>query len=96
MLSTVSLCSQRSVQEDGLWIPGLVTVQEGLWVLVLCAFSNLPDGWNHSDSHIFWFLEGADIYRDPPVATNKLSQKLQERTLGCFHFLPFPRPRAAP
>ncbi|XP_070243176.1 sialic acid-binding Ig-like lectin 6 isoform X2 [Bos mutus] len=34
--------------------------------------------------YMFWFREGADTKRDPPVATNKPEQKLREGTQGRF------------
>ncbi|XP_070243177.1 sialic acid-binding Ig-like lectin 6 isoform X3 [Bos mutus] len=59
-----------------------VTVQEGLCVFVPCRFS-LP--WVYFGKfYMFWFREGADTKRDPPVATNKPEQKLREGTQGRF------------
>ncbi|KAF5917080.1 hypothetical protein HPG69_014005 [Diceros bicornis minor] len=43
----------------------------------------------HSTSSGSW--KGANIHQDPPVATSKMGQKLQERTLGHFHFLRDPQ-----
>ncbi|XP_010838328.1 PREDICTED: myeloid cell surface antigen CD33-like isoform X2 [Bison bison bison] len=34
--------------------------------------------------YMFWFREGADTKRDPPVASNKPEQKLREGTQGRF------------
>ncbi|XP_044787344.1 sialic acid-binding Ig-like lectin 5 isoform X3 [Bubalus bubalis] len=59
-----------------------VTVQEGLCVFIPCRFS-LP--WvSFGKFYMFWFREGADTKRDPPVATNKPEQKLHEGTQGRF------------
>ncbi|KAM6223580.1 sialic acid-binding Ig-like lectin 14 [Rhynchocyon petersi] len=69
-----------------------VTVQKGLCVFVPCTFYYPRDGWNHSDPlYIFWFLKGADIYSDLPVATNKPGQKLHERAQGRFLLLGDPQ-----
>ncbi|XP_037675250.1 LOW QUALITY PROTEIN: sialic acid-binding Ig-like lectin 6 [Choloepus didactylus] len=62
-----------------------VTVQEGLCILVPCKISH---PWSsYGIRHMFWFRKGADINRDPPVATNKPGQKLQKSTQGRFHLL---------
>nr|XP_035959947.1 sialic acid-binding Ig-like lectin 13 isoform X3 [Halichoerus grypus] len=59
-----------------------VTVQEGLCVHVPCMFS-YP--WlTFAIPQMSWFQKGADVNRDPPVATNKPNQKLHERTQGRF------------
>nr|XP_042086963.1 sialic acid-binding Ig-like lectin 5 isoform X1 [Ovis aries] len=59
-----------------------VTVQEGLCVLVPCRFSH---PWvSFGKFYMFWFREGADTKRDPPVATNKPEEKLHEGTQGRF------------
>ena len=59
-----------------------VTVQEGLCVFVPCRFSH---PWvSFGKFYMFWFREGADTKRDPPVATNKPEQKLHEGTQGRF------------
>uniref|UniRef100_A0A452QH54 Ig-like domain-containing protein n=1 Tax=Ursus americanus TaxID=9643 RepID=A0A452QH54_URSAM len=59
-----------------------VTVQEALCVHVPCKFS-YP--WlSFAAPHMSWFQKGADVSRDPPVATSKPNQKLHERTQGRF------------
>ncbi|KAF3814923.1 hypothetical protein GH733_017199 [Mirounga leonina] len=59
-----------------------VMVQEGLCVHVPCMFS-YP--WlTFATLQMSWFQKGADVNRDPPVATNKPNQKLHERTQGRF------------
>ena len=59
-----------------------VTAQEGQCVHVPCTFS-YP--WlTFTTPYMSWFQKGADVNRDPPVATNKPNQKLHERTRGRF------------
>ena len=77
---TFSLCPAPLAQR--LELRQNVTVQEGLCVFVPCRFS-LP--WvSFGKFYMFWFREGADTKRDPPVATNKPEQKLHEGTQGRF------------
>ncbi|KAB0384630.1 hypothetical protein FD755_006547 [Muntiacus reevesi] len=59
-----------------------VTVQEGLCVLLPCTFPHPRVSFGKI--YMFWFREGADTKRDPPVATNKPEQKLHEGTQGRF------------
>ncbi|XP_029781347.1 sialic acid-binding Ig-like lectin 5 isoform X7 [Suricata suricatta] len=61
-----------------------VTVQEGLCVHVHCKFSSW---FTFGFSSMSWFQKGANVYHDPPVATNKPGQKLHERTQGRFFLL---------
>ncbi|XP_039105089.1 sialic acid-binding Ig-like lectin 5 isoform X2 [Hyaena hyaena] len=62
-----------------------VTVQEGLCVHVHCEFS--PPWFILGLTSMSWFQKGADVYHDPPVATNKPGQKVHERTQGRFFLL---------
>ncbi|VFV44963.1 Hypothetical predicted protein [Lynx pardinus] len=66
-----------------------VTVQEGLCVHVRCKFF-LP-WFSFGFISISWFQKGADVYYDPPVATNKPDRKLHERTQGRFFLLGDPQ-----
>uniref|UniRef100_A0A8C6D863 Ig-like domain-containing protein n=1 Tax=Moschus moschiferus TaxID=68415 RepID=A0A8C6D863_MOSMO len=59
-----------------------VTAQEGLCVLLPCTFPEPRVSFGKI--YMFWFREGADTNRDPPVATNKPKQKLREGTQGRF------------
>ncbi|XP_047691415.1 sialic acid-binding Ig-like lectin 5 isoform X6 [Prionailurus viverrinus] len=79
-----------------LWVLGYqlelqesVTVQEGLCVHVRCKFF-LP-WFSFGFISISWFQKGADVYYDPPVATNKPDRKLHERTQGRFFLLGDPQ-----
>ncbi|XP_021536781.1 sialic acid-binding Ig-like lectin 5 [Neomonachus schauinslandi] len=83
----------------GEWVEGRVSyqlelqesviVQEGLCVHVPCMFS-YP--WlTFATPQMSWFQKGADVNRDPPVATNKPNQKLHERTQGRFFLLGNPQ-----
>lgn len=57
-------------------------MQEALCVHVPCRFSY---SWlTFAAPHMSWFQKGADVSRDPPVATSKPNQKLHERTRGRF------------
>uniref|UniRef100_A0A2K5XXY0 Sialic acid binding Ig like lectin 6 n=2 Tax=Mandrillus leucophaeus TaxID=9568 RepID=A0A2K5XXY0_MANLE len=61
--------------------PELLTVQEGLCVLLPCRLPPI-----YSLRYIYygyWFLEGADV----PVATNDPHEEVQEETRGRFHLL---------
>ncbi|XP_036920478.1 sialic acid-binding Ig-like lectin 5 [Sturnira hondurensis] len=63
----------------------LVTVQEGLCIIVPCQFSH---SWMISTTHhMFWFKKEMTMNRDLLVATNKPGQKVLERIQGRF-FLP--------
>ncbi|XP_006868416.1 PREDICTED: sialic acid-binding Ig-like lectin 5-like [Chrysochloris asiatica] len=65
-----------------------VRVQEGLCVTVPCNFSYpWEDSFPSGKLYIFWFEDGADIYRDPPVATNKPGRAVKTETWGRFRFL---------
>ncbi|XP_006868417.1 PREDICTED: sialic acid-binding Ig-like lectin 5 [Chrysochloris asiatica] len=65
-----------------------VRVQEGLCVTVPCNFSYpWEDSFPSGKLYIFWFEDGANIYRDPPVATNKQEQTVKTETRRRFRFL---------
>ncbi|KAB0351070.1 hypothetical protein FD754_015927, partial [Muntiacus muntjak] len=73
-------------------VPPSVSVQEGLCVRVPCSFLYDKDVLSTSGPvHSFWFREGANVFLDAPVATNKLDLQVQEEAQGRFHLLGDPR-----
>ncbi|XP_057612017.1 sialic acid-binding Ig-like lectin 12 [Chionomys nivalis] len=69
-----------------------VVVQEGLCIQVPCKFTYRKEEWTDSDPvHGYWFLEGANIEQDPPVATNNPERSALSTTLGRFSLLGEPR-----
>ena len=68
-------------------------MQEGLCVLLPCTFPHPRVSFGKI--YMFWFREGADTKRDPPVATNKPEQKLREGTRGDSPSPGSPRPETA-
>ncbi|XP_045844223.1 sialic acid-binding Ig-like lectin 5 isoform X3 [Meles meles] len=82
LLLTLSGGSVAQVLSYKLKLEESMTVQEGLCVHVPCKFS-YP--WlSFISAYMSWFQKGADVNRDPPVATNIPNQKLHERTQGRF------------
>ncbi|KAG8511298.1 Myeloid cell surface antigen CD33 [Galemys pyrenaicus] len=63
----------------------VVMVQEGLCTLVPCTF--LPGSLYLGKRYRSWFQKGADLNRDPPVATDKPQLRVQERTRGRFFLI---------
>uniref|UniRef100_A0A8C9AST5 Ig-like domain-containing protein n=1 Tax=Prolemur simus TaxID=1328070 RepID=A0A8C9AST5_PROSS len=79
-----------SLQDTGLKSQvKLVTVQEGLCVLVPCSFSYPPrTSWYSSDPvYLYWFRNGDNIYYGGVVATNKPNRAVKTGTKGRFLLL---------
>ena len=68
-----------------------MTVQEGLCAQVPCTFFHPQNNWTEStQSHGYWYQEGANIHQDAPVATNNPDLKVLEETQGQCHLLGYP------
>ncbi|XP_031515054.1 sialic acid-binding Ig-like lectin 11 isoform X3 [Papio anubis] len=68
-----------------LQVQRLVTVQEGLCVMVPCNLSYPRDGWNESTAaYGYWFKAGTNTNTGAPVATNNLSREVEMSARGRF------------
>uniref|UniRef100_A0A8C8SCK0 Ig-like domain-containing protein n=1 Tax=Pelusios castaneus TaxID=367368 RepID=A0A8C8SCK0_9SAUR len=79
-------------QDSGysLMVPQMVSVQEGLCVLVPCTFTYPAqyDTWNpHTQLHGHWYKYPAIVGRDPPVASSDPSQVVSQKTHGRFRLV---------
>ncbi|XP_023399111.1 sialic acid-binding Ig-like lectin 5 isoform X3 [Loxodonta africana] len=85
-----------SLQKEYLWfklqVPELVTVQEGLCVLVPCKFSYPQDMSPSTDPlYIYWYYASDSMYRRSLVATNHQGRVVKTETQGRFHLLGDPK-----
>lgn len=70
----------------------VVTVPEGLCVLVPCSFSHPLDvRENQAPAHGYWFTEGTETLNGPPVATNNLSRAVEPRAKSRFYLVGNPQ-----
>ena len=70
----------------------VVTVPEGLCVLVPCSFVYPHEGWDDpTPAHGYWFIQGTETDRGHPVATNNWSRAVVIGTQGRFHFVGNPQ-----
>ncbi|KAM5236254.1 sialic acid-binding Ig-like lectin 14 [Ctenodactylus gundi] len=77
--------SLQQHQDYQLQVPQSVTVQEGLCVLVPCAFSYPWSSWyNTAPLHTFWFWARDDVRVDDPVATNNPNRAVKPGTKNRF------------
>uniref|UniRef100_F7GYG9 Sialic acid binding Ig like lectin 16/pseudo n=1 Tax=Macaca mulatta TaxID=9544 RepID=F7GYG9_MACMU len=68
-----------------LQVQRLVTVQEGLCVMVPCNLSYPWDGWKESTAaYGYWFKEGTSTNAGAPVATNNQSREVEMSARGRF------------
>uniref|UniRef100_G3TT06 Ig-like domain-containing protein n=1 Tax=Loxodonta africana TaxID=9785 RepID=G3TT06_LOXAF len=75
-----------------LQVPELVTVQEGLCVLVPCKFSYPQDMSPSTDPlYIYWYYASDSMYRRSLVATNHQGRVVKTETQGRFHLLGDPK-----
>nr|XP_020663111.1 sialic acid-binding Ig-like lectin 12 [Pogona vitticeps] len=66
--------------------PNVVTVQEGLCVIIPCTFA-YPASPESSPSELYgyWYATGSRSYRDPSVATNDEKKEVADYTRHRFH-----------
>nr|XP_024653519.1 sialic acid-binding Ig-like lectin 11 [Macaca nemestrina] len=68
-----------------LQVQKLVTVQEGLCIMVPCNLSYPRDGWNESTAaYGYWFKARTNTNTDAPVATNNPSREVEMSARGRF------------
>ncbi|XP_074073687.1 sialic acid-binding Ig-like lectin 13 [Macrotis lagotis] len=86
LLSLGGSLSQHSACD--LHVPTSVTVQEGLYINILCNFSHPQTSLPFALGS--WFKEEANIYKENPVVTNDLTREAQEKSRGRFHLIGIP------
>lgn len=85
------------VQSQGfsLQVQKVVTVQEGLCVLVPCTLSYPPIGWTEDTPALgYWFLTGTDSGIGRPVATNNPNRAVQTVPRDRFQLIGNPQNRS--
>uniref|UniRef100_A0A2K5LF25 Ig-like domain-containing protein n=1 Tax=Cercocebus atys TaxID=9531 RepID=A0A2K5LF25_CERAT len=76
-----------------LQVQRLVTVQEGLCIMVPCNLSYPRDGWSESTAaYGYWFKEGTNTNTGAPVATNNQSREVEMSARGRFQLTGDPDP----
>ncbi|XP_006901950.1 PREDICTED: sialic acid-binding Ig-like lectin 5-like [Elephantulus edwardii] len=90
-LLLLSLLCGESLQEKpgyNLQLPKVVTVQEGLCVIVPCRFYYPEESSFASDPlYIYWFRQGDSLRYDDLVFTNEPYREVNADTQGRFHLL---------
>ncbi|XP_011936664.1 PREDICTED: sialic acid-binding Ig-like lectin 11 [Cercocebus atys] len=80
-----------------LQVQRLVTVQEGLCIMVPCNLSYPRDGWSESTAaYGYWFKEGTNTNTGAPVATNNQSREVEMSARGRFQLTGDPVTMAQP
>ncbi|XP_023968540.3 sialic acid-binding Ig-like lectin 13 [Chrysemys picta bellii] len=78
-----------------LTVPQLVSVQEGLCVLVPCTFT-YPASYDtdnpRAQLYRYWYKDLADVHNDPPVASSDPSRNMSQDTQGRFRLTGDPAP----
>ncbi|XP_032179899.1 sialic acid-binding Ig-like lectin 10 isoform X8 [Mustela erminea] len=95
LLALLSGGSLAQSQGFSLQVQKVVTVQEGLCVLVPCTFSYPPIGWTEDTPALgYWFLTGTDSGIGRPVATNNPNRAVQTVPRDRFQLIGNPQNRS--
>uniref|UniRef100_A0A8C5KA26 Sialic acid binding Ig-like lectin G n=1 Tax=Jaculus jaculus TaxID=51337 RepID=A0A8C5KA26_JACJA len=77
----------QATDKYSLQVEKLVTVQEGLCVLVPCSFSSPKSMWPNSMVYGYWFTRGTNTDKGHPVATNNKYKAVRPRTKERFQLV---------